>query len=362
MVKSIKMLDTFAGIGGFHIGTEQAASELGIRFTCVGAIEIDKECRKTYLKNLTVRKFYEDITQVDVEELPDHNFLTGGFPCQTFSRNGKFYNKNFKTLGDDDRSNLNLYLLKILAIKQPEYFLFENVKGLTEMKNKDGSKFMDTFLENLDGCGYKVYHKVLDSHRFGLAQRRQRIFFAGIRKDIRQGFQFPEGKLTDICIDDFLKKKVDSRFFLGNLWKNRKNLKPDKKGKMLTRLQSLKEAYKSGKWPKPDRPTRKISPVAIIYGDTPSGLPRQQDKLYSRFGISPTIPTFSTPCIDTNPWRQLAPYECLALQGYPKGYKLPKSDGEAYKQVGNSVSVPVIRAIVRNFFSGEKFVEQTSFI
>lgn len=109
---------------------------------------------------------------------------------------------------------------------------------------------------------------------------------------------------------------------------------------------------RGGKWAREQAirtPTPEILPVAIVYGDTPSGLPRQQDKLYSTWGVSPTIATFSTPPFDVDGrWRLLTPRECARLQGLPEDFKLPSNDTLAYHQVGNGIAVNVVKDVASN--------------
>jgi site-specific DNA-cytosine methylase len=117
------------------------------------------------------------------------------------------------------------------------------------------------------------------------------------------------------------------------------------------RLDVLRLAVDSGEWTAPKGKVGKIHPLGIIYGDTPSLLPRQQDKLYSNMGISPTIATFSTPCFESpQGWRILTPRECMRLQGFPDSFLLHKDDTMAYKQAGNAVTVRAAAAVIGRLF------------
>lgn len=311
-------------------------------------VEFDAAAVRTYEENHGRKVRVRDITKADLKSVPDHDFIFGGFPCQTFSRNGKFYNKNNRTLGDDDRKNLVFYLLETIRLKRPSFFVFENVKELTTIRNSDGSSFLATLLDNVADLGYSVKWKILDSADFGLPQQRKRVVFVGSRDENLEGFEFPVGptsvKSLRPCAKDFMDAEVPEKYLIRNLWRNRKNVRLPG-----TRLDAISEAYRSGKWRNDySAPTGEITPVAIIYGDTPSGLPRQQDKVYSRWGISPTIATFSTPAFDAGQGdRILTPRECFRMQGFPETMRIPESDAVAYKQAGNAVSVPVIEAVVR---------------
>jgi DNA (cytosine-5)-methyltransferase 1 len=351
-------------MGGFS----QAMKEVfGRKAKCVWAMDNDLNAAEYFQKNFGLECFGDIRSVVDPGTIPDHDILFGGFPCQPFSRNGKWYNKNNKIVGEgEDRDNLFLELVKILEAKKPKYFMFENVPGLAEMTNKDGSKVLDTIVENLEGCGYTVDHNILNASSFGVPQQRKRIIFVG-RRGNHRGFVWPLPTTTGIpAIEDILERKVvDSKYFLESLWKNRKiRLHKDGCHKVNhkipyggSRYQAIEEIYeterKKGKHP--TGRTGKIESVAILYGDTPSGLPRQQDKIYPVLGLAPTIATFSTPCVDTKEgFRQLTPRECLQLQGFPLSFKLPRRDTDAYKLIGNAVCVKMIVAVLK------KLVEEDS--
>lgn len=405
--RTIRFVDTFAGIGGFHLAATRAAADAGFTAKCVQAVEFDEDACETYKQNFwrCCTASYDswtpfgDMTKIKPEHFPDHDLLLGGFPCQCFSRNGKWYNKNDKTVpAEEDRALLVFRLFDILRAKQPKYFVFENVAAILSIKNGDGSLVGETIKTNLEGCGYDVEIAVLDSAHFGLPQQRKRCYFVGVRKDIKLrngldwGYSFPDGIALDKSVEDILEKSVDKYFLLKNLWKNRKigqekftvpeSIKcirkmkgkdcayaalleqewakqKAKSGKKATisRLKALELAYKSEEWGDPLSKCNFIFPRAILYGDTPSGLPRQQDKLYSIKGISPTIATFSTPNFDCpGGWRMLTPKECARLQGFPEDFWLPKERNIAYKQIGNAVSVNVAKAVIQRIFELSKEV------
>lgn len=395
MPRKAKFVDTFAGIGGFRLGMQAACTKRGLDCECVASVEIDKDAQDVYEANFGDRP-WGDITQIPADSYPDHDFLFGGFPCQVFSRNGKFYNHNNRTLGDDDRKNLCTYLFAILRAKQPSFFVFENVKEIQSIKNGDGTLFIVTLVRNLEECGYEIFPHLLNSADFGVPQQRKRMYFIGIRRDIA-AFANPMPKKSKLrkCVRDVMEKwnKVPYKYTLSKLWSQRalnggqkgqddegaqgvldrmaeKGInKPgyqrglrewiSTKGKRISRLDALKIAYEGGDWKKPAKRVKKITPVAIIYGDTPSGLPRQQDKLYSVLGISPTIATFSTPSFDSDRgWRMLTPRECARLQGFPDDYVLHKTDTTAYKQIGNAVTTTVVQAVIEELLG--LFVERTT--
>src|SRR5271167_2051415 len=159
----ITYVDAFSGIGGFHLGAERV---YGGGAKCVMAIDSNPEAAATYQRNFGITSL-ADIRKVADAEVPDHDFLFGGFPCQPFSKNGRWFLKNGKTVGDaETRDNLFLELVRILRAKQPANFVFENVQGIQFMRNKDGSPVLETIVDNLRSAGYSVHHGVLNAVDF----------------------------------------------------------------------------------------------------------------------------------------------------------------------------------------------------
>jgi DNA (cytosine-5)-methyltransferase 1 len=360
----LRMIDSFAGIGGFH----EAAKEIA---EVVMAIEWDKDCQMTYSLNYPNIPILGDITRIDPVTLPDHDLLTGGFPCQPFSKNGKWYNHANRTIDSkqDSRTNLFQNLCHILEIKQPKAFIFENVKGLKASKNELGNSYFDLIIQNIQDSGYLVKHMVLSPHMFGVPQNRQRVFFVGVRKDLEKfynKFEFPVAIPNTCAIKDILEDTVDSKYLIQAAWAGRvltastkrpstelfsNKLSGFKQGTPReTVVRAIyKEKLKQNKIP--NSPTGKISAVAVIYGDTPSGGPRQQDKVFSRYGLSPTLTTLqlTVPVIDVpSGCRILTPRECARLQGFPDTFKLATKDSVAYRQIGNAVCVKLVKEILIN--------------
>lgn len=165
----MKFIDLFAGIGGFH----EAAKQLG--WQCVFASEIDKYACQTYQANHGIIP-HGDITKIDAQDIPDHDILFAGFPCQAFSVSGK-------RLGfEDTRGTLFFEIARILKEKQPKMFLLENVRGL---KSHDNGKTFVIILDTLRTLGYEVHYNVLNTKDYGIPQNRERIFFVGF-KDPRE--------------------------------------------------------------------------------------------------------------------------------------------------------------------------------
>tara|TARA_B110001450_G_scaffold252109_1_gene273258 strand:+ start:36 stop:914 length:879 start_codon:yes stop_codon:yes gene_type:complete len=178
--RKFKFIDLFAGIGGFHI----AMSNLG--GDCVFASEIDQYARKTYLHNFNIdkEKFNEDITKMNIKNIPDFDILCAGFPCQPFSQAGK------KRGFSDHRGNLFFNISDIIDKKKPKAFFLENVRGIKT--HDDGNTFatIKDIIENQ--LGYSFYSKIIKASDFGLPQLRPRTFMIGFKNDKNKNFEFPQ--------------------------------------------------------------------------------------------------------------------------------------------------------------------------
>jgi len=166
-------IDLFAGIGGTRLGFEQACKEKGFKSKCVFSSEIKPYAIETYRDNFNNDEVLGDITLIDPNDIPNHNVLLAGFPCQPFSSAGK--RKGFL----DDRGGLFFQIFQILKIKQPTAFLLENVEGL---KNHDNGKTLQTILNKLSSIGYFVNYAILNAIDFSVPQQRKRIYIVGHKK------------------------------------------------------------------------------------------------------------------------------------------------------------------------------------
>ncbi|MHA1969487.1 MAG: DNA cytosine methyltransferase, partial [Candidatus Hodarchaeales archaeon] len=147
----MKFIDTFAGVGGFHLGVKNVLPDA----ECVLAVEWDKDAQYSYHENFPETPIFGDITELKEEDIPEHDLLTGGFPCQPFSINKQ---SSVKKVYDeeDNRSNLFLQLVRIADLKKPKYLLFENVAALASMKNKDGGLVIEEIKYAFEQIGYNV--------------------------------------------------------------------------------------------------------------------------------------------------------------------------------------------------------------
>lgn len=295
---NFRFIDLFAGIGGIRLGFESVGGH------CVFSSEFDEDACKTYEANFGEHPS-GDITKIDAKDIPDFDILLGGFPCQAFSIIGK--KMGFK---DETRGTLFFEIERILKEKMPKAFMLENVRNLTAHDKGRTFKVITSHLEKL---GYSVYAKVLNALDFGVPQKRERIIIVGFLDPIL--FSFPEPipiskrkKLTEI-----LEKNVPKKYYVKDRIRE-------------SRLARLKN---------PNYPKPYISHENMAGSITPHP--------YSsclRAGASSNY-------ILINDERRPTERELLRLQGFPDSFKIVLPYSKIKKQTGNSVAVPMIKAVAR---------------
>jgi DNA (cytosine-5)-methyltransferase 1 len=304
----LRTIDLFAGVGGIRLGFEKAG------FETVFSNDFEANCKYTYDMNFKSSKLVvEDIRKIDIDDLPEFDFLLGGFPCQAFSIAG--YRQGFND--EKNRGNLFFDIAKILEKRKPKGFLLENVKNLA---SHDGGRTFKIIQEKLIDLGYHIKYKVLNTMEYGnVPQNRERVYIIGFKdKKYIDKFEFPEKVKLTKKIADILEKNVEQKYYYDGkpLFEKLKN--------------DVKEEGKVYQW-------------------------RRQYVRENKKGVSPTLTAnmgtggHNVPIIkDKKGIRKLTPRECASIQGFPQDYKLPKlADSTLYKQFGNSVSVPVIEAIAK---------------
>lgn len=299
-----KFIDLFAGIGGMRLAFEKAGGE------CVFTSEYDPYAAATYAANFegVIRG---DITRIDLEEIPDHDILVAGFPCQPFSIAG-VSKKN--SLGrkhgflDQTQGTLFFNVASIIDVRRPAAFLLENVKHLVRHdRGRTFKTICDVLTEEL---GYQLHVEVLDGSRL-VPQKRERVFFVGFREP--RSFDFPRLPDRGPKLEKILEKAVDPKYTLSDhLWNYLQ--------KYAEKHRAMGNGFGFGLFG-PDDVARTLS--ARYYKDGSEILIRQRGR---------------------NP-RRLTPRECASLMGFPKSFKIPVSDTRAYKQFGNSVVVPLVRLV-----------------
>ena len=307
-------IDLFAGIGGMRIAFEQ---QKGV---CVFSSEWDEYAKKTYFANFGVLP-QGDITQIAADDVPNHDILVAGFPCQPFSIAGVSKKNSLgKATGFQDKTQGTLFfdVCRIIEAKRPKAFLLENVKNL---KSHDKGNTWRVIQESLEQLDYKIFVQVIDGQGF-VPQHRERIFIVGFDKkrymgdDIQFNFNLKKPDKAPV-LSDILDQEVPDKYTLTDkLWEYLQNY-----------AKKHKEKGNGFGYGMPDLNgvTRTLS--ARYYKDGSEILIKQPN--------------------NKNP-RRLTPRECARLQGYPESFKIPVSDTRAYKQFGNSVVVPLVTAIAQN--------------
>lgn len=309
-LSSFTFIDLFAGIGGFRVALESLGGE------CVFSSEWNRFSRETYKANFGEEPA-GDITKIDSKEIPEHDILAAGFPCQPFSIAG-VSKKN--SLGrphgflDELQGNLFFDIARIIKGRRPKAFILENVKNL--IHHDHGKTFQVIWQTLTEDLGYEVFWKVIDASDY-VPQHRERTFIVGFRKDLYPDpdFRFPESQEKAPLLSDILESSPDCKYTLSdNLWEY---------------LQKYAEKHRmKGNGfgfglvdPEKDRITRTLS--ARYHKDGSEILIEQKEK---------------------NP-RKLTPGECRKLMGFPDGFVIPVSDTQAYRQFGNAVVPKVVMAV-----------------
>jgi DNA (cytosine-5)-methyltransferase 1 len=285
-------VDLFAGIGGFHV----AAKHFGLK--CVFASEIDEEAKKVYHQNFGLMP-YGDITSVNMDQIPDHDLLCAGFPCQPFSIIGK------RDGFDDARDFLFFEVAKVVAEKRPKLVMLENVKQLATAS--DG-KILTCIISTLEALGYSVIWKVLNALDHGLPQKRERILILASRDSLDK-FKWPQ-KIPTPSLKNILDSSPHPKHFVSD------RIKRSRKRKH----------------------TPSVSP-AIWHENKSGNISSHPFSCALRAGAS-----YNYLLVDGE--RRLTPREMFRLQGFPEEFILSNSDTQARKQAGNAVPITMIQSVM----------------
>lgn len=295
-MKNFTFIDLFAGIGGIRIAFEKVGGK------CVFSSEWDASAQKSY-QAYFLETPHGDITKIEAKSIPDHDVLTAGFPCQTFSILGD--RKGFT----DTRGTLFFDIERILKEKRPKAFILENVKNLV---SHDRGRTFSVIKTSLESLGYTVYSKVLNALDFGLPQKRERIIIVGFLGNY--SFQFPQPKKERANLQDFLeddsqvdKKHYASEKVVKSVW---------------SRLKS--EPFFPSVWHENKSGNISVLPYSCAL----------------RAGASYNY-------LLVNGIRRPTPRENLRFQGFPNDYPIIVSPSQIRKQAGNSVPIPMIEAVAK---------------
>lgn len=286
-------IDLFAGIGGIRQGFEKNGG------SCVFSSEKDKFAKFTYYSNFGVVPF-GDITEIDVDTIPNHDVLCAGFPCQPFSSIGKREGFEHPTQG-----TMFHEVVRILERKKPRVVFLENVPGIV---NHEGGETLDIILKTLRELGYKVDYKILNASDFGVPQSRKRFYLVAYLDHAKE-FIFPKPTMIETHIGDFIEKDIEGYTISKHLQKSYLFKVDDGRPTLIDQqtrgsAKTLVASYHK---------IQRLTGTFVKDGET---------------GI-----------------RLLSENECKALMGFPKDFKIPVSRTQMYRQMGNSVVIPVIEEI-----------------
>lgn len=292
-----KVVSLFSGCGGLDLGFIQAG------FDIIWANDSDKYAVQTYKENIGDHILLDSIENIEINSIPEHDILIGGFPCQPFSMMGG-------QLGfEDTRGTLFFHIAKIIERKNPGIVVLENVRRLKTHDNGNTYKVIKNVLENeLD---YKVFDMVLNSADYGVPQTRNRTFIVCFKNQAAD-FVFPDSIPLEKTMQDLLEKEVPNKYFLSE------------------RILKTVMSYGTKKWhAKPEIDLSVARPLTA----TMAKMHRASQDNY---------------VTDRGKVRRLTPRECARLQGFPEDFKITVSDTQAYKQFGNAVTVDVAYQIAKN--------------
>ncbi len=355
-MNSIKLVSLFTGIGGFERGLDFAK----IKYDPVFASEIDLPAQKTYLSNYAPRQLVGDITQINEQIIPAHDFLVAGFPCQAFSIAGR--RRGF----EDARGTLFFDVLRILKLHRPSFFLLENVKNLVNHNNSQTIRVILDCLSQLSD--YAIDFTIINAALAGAPQNRERTFIIGVKNGRRAPFEqdkyspkidrlkrelnqgdFPSFNFFDslkfknqqLFIKDILYDQVDEKYYLQS----------EKVAQFLANAPIVNEKQTNAK----------IIKLFDLPKSVHNDLERQR-RVYSIYGISPTVLARSDTTkilLEENGKkriRKFTPAENFRIQGYDEKFienilqKSGNSNTQLYKQAGNAVSPLVIAGITKHLF------------
>lgn len=316
-------IDLFAGIGGMHIAYTSAGAR------CVYSNEWNKYCQQTYYANFGILPD-DDITKVAAEDIPNHDILVAGFPCQPFSIAGVSKKQSLgRATGFEDKTQGTLFfdVCRIIKAKRPKAFMLENVKNLC---SHDKGRTFKVIRESLNELNYKVFFRVLDGKNY-VPQHRERIVIVG----------FDMQRYGEDINFDFELKPLHSQPIMRNILETNVSDKYTLSDKLWNYLQDYAAKHKA-------------AGNGFGYGiASPDGISRTMSARYYKDGSEILIAQEGK-----NP-RRLTPRECARLQGFPDTFKIPVSDTQAYKQFGNSVVVPLMTEVAKLVVEKLEELDQT---
>ena len=326
----LKFVDLFAGIGGFRLAFEKA------NYKCVFSCEINKACQQVYSNNFGDTPL-DDIRKIDIQNLPCFDVLTAGFPCQPFSICGR--KKGFH----DTRGTLFFHICEIIEHISPPVVILENVKHIL---HHDQGRTLEVILYSLEDMGYVVNYEILNSKDFGLPQNRERVVFVATKNRkfdfglFKKIYPFPN-------LREFLCTSGEFEYLNPQEYTMIDNPKQQASGLVFVGYRN-KSIWKTGIRPNTEHLSR---------------VHHQPNRIYSIEGVHPTIPSQETSgrffiyIPEKNSVRKLTIRECYRIMGFPDNFKTHSNLSECYKQIGNSVSIPVMYELA-NQIKKQVFLDQ----
>lgn len=336
--RKLKFADLFAGIGGFRLGFEKAG------YDCVFSCEINQACQQVYFHNFQDKPEL-DIRTIDLKTLPYFDVLTAGFPCQPFSICGR--RKGFH----DTRGTLFFHICEIIEHIHPPVVLLENVKHIL---HHDQGRTLEVILYSLKDMGYEVNYEIINSRDFGLPQNRERVIFIAT-KNIKFDFTKIQKSHSFPKLREFLCSSGKFEYLKPEEYTMIEHPKQQASGLIFVGYRN-KSIWKTGIRPNTEHLSR---------------VHHQPNRIYSIDGVHPTIPSQETSgrffiyIPEENAVRKLTIKECYRIMGFPDNFKIHSNLAECYKQIGNSVSIPVIyelaSQIKKQIFSSNQIIENIQF-
>ena len=322
ILKDLKYIDLFAGIGGFRLALDSFGAK------CVFTSEWNKYAQQVYEDNFGIKPL-GDITKIKEFDIPKHDLLCGGFPCQAFSVSGK--QKGF----DDTRGTLFFDIARILKHHKPKFAILENVKNIITHNN---GETLSIILKTLNDLKYDVFYELLRGSNYGVPQHRERVFFICFRKDLRvNSFSLSKPNFNMRSINDILEENVNDKEIIINrddIILEKKNINKDLLGNFPSKPLRIGTINKGG----------------------------QGERIYSTNGTGITLSAYGGgPANKTGAYlvngkiRKLTLRECARMMGFPENFKICNNKTQAYTQFGNAVIVNVVQFIINDLIK-KKFL------
>ena len=326
-MRQIRVVSLFSGCGGGDLGLLGGFNFLGKNypkegFEIVWANDIDHFAVETYKKNIDSRIVKEDICRIDAKDIPDHEIMIGGFPCQSFSIVGQ------RRGLDDSRGRLYKEMVRILKTKRPMVFVAENVKGLISVNR---GKVLQKILKDFESAGYRIKYKIVNASLYGVPQKRERVIIVGIRKGLSVDFNFPDKLEQTVSLSAVMQKhdSVDRKYYFSE--------------KAVCGLKKANKSFNKGRAQDPSRPCNTISAHL------------------AKASLNGTDPVL---LVGKNKYRRFTPREAARIQSFPDAFHFEGSERRQYIQIGNAIP-PVMmwhigRSIKEQIFNGRHvFQEKT---